>query len=121
MKYRIHFEPKGAFWCIQFQRSVLGWRTVTEVKPTGDGPTHKEEIVKFETYENAESYVAERGLDKAYSRQASGYLSALWYGTAQPAQEHQAAQSYEDGRVRKLVEAVLAADRSATRLEKVSG
>jgi hypothetical protein len=77
MIYRIHFEPKGGHWVIQFQRLFMFWDTV-QVKE------EKEPVLKdltFDTYEKAESFVVERGIDKAYDRRDSkGYATALQAG-----------------------------------------
>lgn len=78
MKYRIHFEPKGAYWCIQFMRWELFWQSVkgyyripphvqiNEREPKEGEMTYG--ILKFDNIEEAETYVRERGIDKAYAR-----------------------------------------------------
>lgn len=68
MYYRIHFEPKGAFWCVQVSRWGLCWETATDPKPTSDGPAVVFEPKRFETIDAAETYTKKVGLDKAYIR-----------------------------------------------------
>lgn len=62
--YRIHFEPKGAFWCIQFMKYNLFWETVTTITEGQEG-IHP---VKFESFAEAEKYGVMRGIDSAYDR-----------------------------------------------------
>lgn len=58
--YRIHFEPKGAYWCIQFRKYMVLWVTTTEIsagKPT---------VKRFTSYGEAQTFVNAQGLDQAY-------------------------------------------------------
>ena len=63
--YRIHFEPNGAYWCIQFLAfSFFGmnsWKTVYEPKISNRRP-----IKKFPTLEAAKTYVEEQGIAVKY-------------------------------------------------------
>lgn len=69
--FRIFFEPKGAYWCIQFLRWGCFWVTVKG----GVRKTNTEEvllsILRFDTHDDAEKYAAERGIDQAYPQQES--------------------------------------------------
>lgn len=78
--FRIHFQVKGAYWCIQF--SVfhgLFWRTVRVIQaPSHDEtgnerpatePDKVERDLRFNTYEDALAYADERGLSRAYKMQ----------------------------------------------------
>lgn len=88
MLYRIHFEPIGGFWCIQFSRPLFGWRSLTVgVQDKENSPLTNQEVVRFDTFDKAEAYVKERGIDKAYDRRASrGLASALSAGGMVPVQ-----------------------------------
>ena len=68
MYYRIHFEPKGAFWCVQMSRWGLFWATAADPKPTGDEPTVSFPPKRFETFDAAERYTKDVGLDRVYDR-----------------------------------------------------
>jgi hypothetical protein len=66
MVYRIHFETKGSYWCIQFKK-LLGWKTAEEAMPSD---TDKKVLAPktFDSFEDAEKYAATSGIDKAYTR-----------------------------------------------------
>lgn len=92
MIYRISFEPKGAFWKIQFQKFFFFWTTVTHRVTTGDGPTVKEEVLSFETYQQAEDRCTELGIPMAYHRtQTKGTVTAIMAGDMRPVSQAQSA------------------------------
>lgn len=62
MKFRIHFAPEGSFWCLQFSRLGWFWTTAMEHKSLGERT-----ILRFDTFEQADAYVTERGIDAAYA------------------------------------------------------
>ena len=68
MVYRLHFEAKGGFWVVQFQRHFLWWSSVRRLisGPAGEKPV--DEVLTFDTLKDAEDYCAARGIDKAYVR-----------------------------------------------------
>jgi len=77
MVYRIHFEPKGGYWCIQFHRHLFFWHTVTAC----DTDSSKHRVEKFDSLKEAEEFVAERGINKAYRRVGtSGTIAAIAAG-----------------------------------------
>lgn len=87
MIYRIIFEPQGGYWCIQFMIFYLFWRTVTREISGPDTPVY--EVVKFDTYDKAEAWVATMGIDKAYDRRPTrGFLSAI-HAAPQEAVSHE--------------------------------
>lgn len=59
MYYRIHFDTSTAKWLIQLRR--IWWRTVRFGNEKTQGS-----VAGFDTYEEAEKFVAERGIDKIY-------------------------------------------------------
>lgn len=76
MIFRIHFEPKGGHFVIQFQKRFFGWETVQQ---RGQEPILED--LTFDTYDDAEKYVKDKGIDKAYDRRGSkGYLSGIQSG-----------------------------------------
>lgn len=66
MKYRIHFDANGAYWCIQFSTFGLIWTTVVSYAPSMDGPS--QQVLKFGSYEEAADYAVDSGLDNAYAQ-----------------------------------------------------
>ena len=78
MSYRIHFEPKGAYWCVQMQVYWFFWRTVEHevLVKTNSGSPLVMEPVKFDTYEGAAEYVRGIGLNMAY-REAVSMFSTV--------------------------------------------
>ncbi len=69
MYYRIHFEPKGGYWCIQFQSGFLFWKTVQATVPSAEGgPVETTTVLKFKNLREAEEYAAATGIDSAYHR-----------------------------------------------------
>lgn len=73
--FRIHFQPRGGFWCVQFERFGLFWETV-QVSVSVEGSKPRLEPLKFDTYEAADTYVVEKGIDQIY-RCRSGEPPAL--------------------------------------------
>ena len=73
--FRIHFTPRGGFWCVQFERFGMFWETV-KVPKTGTNVNPGLEPLKFDTYEAADDYVVEKGIDQIY-RCRSGEPPAL--------------------------------------------
>lgn len=65
MVYEIYFEPKVGQWRIRITLYYLWFIGLSRVvrMRTVDGAA---EPVHFDTYEEAEKYVTERGIDKAY-------------------------------------------------------
>lgn len=79
MIYRIKFEAVGGFWCVEFQCWQFFWRPVRRLISGPGDPVA--EVLQFDTYEDAESWVKERGIDRAYYRAPTkGYLSAVQSG-----------------------------------------
>lgn len=66
MKYRIHFDANGAYWCIQFSTFGLIWTTAVSYAPSMDGPDQR--VLKFDSYDEAAAYVVDSGLDNAYAQ-----------------------------------------------------
>ena len=66
MKYRIHFDANGAYWCIQFSTFGLIWTTAVSYAPSMDGPS--QQVLKFDSYDEAAAYVVDSGLDNAYAQ-----------------------------------------------------
>ena len=64
MFFRIHFEPKGSFWCIQFQRFYIYWETAMTIDAELDKPT----VMKFKNYNEAMDYVKDQGIDRVYTQ-----------------------------------------------------
>ena len=64
MFFRIHFEPKGSFWCIQFQRFYMYWESAM----TSDNVGTPIAVMKFNNYDEALTYVKEQGIDRVYSQ-----------------------------------------------------
>ena len=59
--YRLHYEVRGGFWCIQFEKFCgLYWSTVKS--PDGK-PT------RFETLDETTKYASESGIAKHYRQQ----------------------------------------------------
>ena len=80
MIYRIHFNAKKAYWCIQFSRVGIFWETVSTDR-IGPVNSRKQEQVEFLNYDQAETYVKDMGIDKAYDRrQTRGFSSAIHSG-----------------------------------------
>lgn len=79
--YRLHFDPKTAMWVIQFLRFGVFWVTVK-----GHATLDKQAVgpKQFETLEGAESFVNERGINKAYKRKSSSFFSSVLNGFAEP-------------------------------------
>lgn len=80
MIYRIHFEPKGGSFVLQFQKFFMCWETVQKLEgKAGEKPMHVP--LTFDTYDAAEQYVKEKGIDKAYDRRdTKGYVTAMQAG-----------------------------------------
>lgn len=71
MVYRIHFETKGSYWCIQF-RKLLSWKTAmlpTDVSATGKAMAFTP--MTFETYDAACEYVSSHGIETAYNKRTA--------------------------------------------------
>jgi hypothetical protein len=66
MQYRIHFEPTGAYWCIQFLQFQLFWKKVRTLTPQKKFFGSGSEIMTFPSYDEAERYVKEQGIEKIY-------------------------------------------------------
>lgn len=66
MKYRIHFEANGSYWCIQLSTFGLVWTPAVSYAPSMDGPS--QQVLKFDSYEEAAAYAADSGLDNAYAQ-----------------------------------------------------
>lgn len=59
--YRLHYEVKGGYWCVQFAKfGGAYWSTVrgSDKKP-----------IKFETLAEATKYVSDSGIAKHYRQQ----------------------------------------------------
>jgi hypothetical protein len=75
--YRIHFEPHGAYWCIQFASYFCGlliWKTVKATVGL------KKAIKEFDDYESAKSFVEAQGISKMYKEwklEENSFLSAI--------------------------------------------
>lgn len=83
MIYRIHFEAKGAYWCIQMLKYGVFWTTV--MRPTSGlrGQVLDLEPITFDTFKETEDYVDSIGLSEAYDRRPTkGFLSSLSSGHA---------------------------------------
>jgi len=65
--YRIKFVAKGGYWAIQFLVMELYWSTLKIQAQDSE----KLSIAKFNDYDEAEGYVAEKGIDKAYLRKGA--------------------------------------------------
>lgn len=63
--FRIHFQPRGGFWCVQFERFGMFWETV-KVPKEGTNVNPGLEPLKFDTYEDADNYVVDKGIDQIY-------------------------------------------------------
>lgn len=61
--YRIHFQSKGAYWCVQFH-SLFGWKTVQQEHEGPGTPTHTP--LRFDSYKAAQEYVQATGIAEAY-------------------------------------------------------
>lgn len=65
--FRIHFEPKGGYWCIQFLVWWFFWVTVKTPKTHDDQKVGKSLVVaQFDSYELACAYVEKKGIDVTY-------------------------------------------------------
>ena len=78
MVYRIHFETRGSYWCIQFKTLwALRWDTAMEevpVEPTEQSTaprTSTLRVKRFETYDAAVKHVEQSGIDAAYDQRVS--------------------------------------------------
>lgn len=60
--YRIHFEPKGGYFCIQVLFFCVVWRNVKRLSTDNK----KMEAVKFQNLESARKEVEAIGLDVLY-------------------------------------------------------
>lgn len=104
--YRIHFEPEGAYWCIQFQRFLTFWTPVRSRAVEGGSQTTAGAVLTFDDLAAAESYVSTVGIDRAYHRaQTKNLISAVQANAVQgelPATEPAVVRSN-----RKAVEVVL--------------
>lgn len=82
MKYRIHFESRGAYWAVQFSGVVgLWWRSVCGYsdEPSEETPSGKSfGVLKFKTYDEAVAFVVDKGIDKAYVLQNESFLHSVW-------------------------------------------
>lgn len=102
--FRIHFEPKGGFWCVQFERMGFFWVTVRVPSEAPPAPNNKGkpalEVLRFKSYEEAEAYVREKGLDFIY-RCRSGEPPSVVFQEPYPAQKMrfspQDLRKYPDG------------------------
>lgn len=79
--FRIHFEANGAYWCIQFAAyHGLFWRTLRgkyKVPAHMNAPETTEfGILQFDSYADAQKYVCDRGIDKAYKQQSRSPIYA---------------------------------------------
>lgn len=82
--FRIHFEPRGGYWCIQFLRWGLFWVTVTPDSVASLSNARK----RFSTFDEACQYVEETGIDRAYQcRESSGMLNTSYVTHEQLATE----------------------------------
>lgn len=80
MVYRIHFEPNGAYWCLQFSVYGLFWKTVSTSTKEPNVPQGEQPLV-FKTYTEVEEYVAKKGINKAYMLHDNvGYLQTVASG-----------------------------------------
>lgn len=64
--YRIHFAPRGAFWCVQFSVLQLFWRTVRVPKNLEAPISGGMKVLRFKTFDEARTYVTDIGIDKIY-------------------------------------------------------
>lgn len=60
--FRIHYEPKGGYWCVQFHRWGFFWVTVRTREGAGSPLLVKE----FPAFSEALKYVEEQGIDEVY-------------------------------------------------------
>lgn len=63
MKFRIHYETEGAYWCIQFSHLGLFWRTAVEHRALGERT-----VLRFPTFDEADAYVVSSGIESAYTQ-----------------------------------------------------
>ena len=82
--FRIHFEPKGAYFCIQILTYGFIWVTV---KRSIEGPgTPVEQVCQFETYDAALKETVRSGLDKLYQdRSVNRYREHMQNGQSRVA------------------------------------
>ncbi len=75
--FRIHFQPRGGFWCIQFLVWGLFWATV-RVPKLNNAPKVSSSLVvaQFDSYESACTYVEEKGIDVAYQYKDNSSMMA---------------------------------------------
>ena len=78
MVYRIHFETKGSYWCIQFKSLwALRWDTAMEEVPVEGSEQSMAlrattlRVKRFETYDAAVEHVEQSGIDAAYDQRVS--------------------------------------------------
>lgn len=63
MKFRIHYETAGAYWCIQFSRWGFKWKTATEYRGCDEW-----NILRFKSFDEADAYVVSSGIESAYAQ-----------------------------------------------------
>lgn len=80
--YRIHFEPKGGYFCIQILTWGFIWQTVTRLI---EGPgTPVSSVLKFKTYHEAHEESVKTGLAKLYQdRSVNRYVEHMQHGQRQ--------------------------------------
>jgi len=104
MIYRLHFDPKGAHWCIQFQRWFMFWVPVRSHEDNGilalESTKGKLEVLKFKNLMGAEEYCASVGIDKAYHRMSTtSYMTAVLSGAKSDQEEDTPKTKSEGGRL----------------------
>lgn len=72
--YRIHFEPKGGYWVVQFRTMLYFWKSV-EILKTSEGKQHLQ-VQAFKTFQDARKYVEEQGIADHY-REYVSYADSL--------------------------------------------
>lgn len=78
--YRLHFNHKIAMWVVQFLYLGVFWVTVK----SQEAQNSKYKPLQFKTLEEVESFVNERGINKAYKRKSSSFFSSVLNGFAEP-------------------------------------
>lgn len=64
--YRIVFVVDGGYWTLKFLKWGIFWVPVT-LRDDTESPSPPTTPLKFKTYEEAQTYVTEMGIDQAYS------------------------------------------------------
>lgn len=86
MIYRISFIPRGAYWQIEFQTWLMRWVPVSK-QIEGSG-TPVAQVLKFDTFAEAEAKVREFGIPHAYHQtQTMNAFTAIQAGDSRQVQQ----------------------------------